>query len=240
MSYEFWKNKSEDYTSLIRSTIINVLHPTIISALPINQIKKLLDFGCGDGKLIENLPSDISVSAYDISSEMLKQAEMRLGNRVSNYYSVSTDMQSNYFDAVVCSMVLVCIDNQIEYETVLKEIHRVLLLGGTTVLAITHPCFRQYPYSDFYTSYCKDQEFDYFNEGEPFDVQLHDYETEDGALFKDFHWTLSFTINKTITSGFKITKIIETKDDPFSENRNKFFSPFLLVVAEKISEEADR
>lgn len=233
MVTDYWSEHSMDYSNLFQESKENVLYPAMVDLITGHRVSRLLDYGCGDGRFLHFLPPSVEVCVYDRSEEMLTLAKRLTGGRINQFYQDADQIPANSFDAVVVSLVLVCIDNEAEYVQVLQDVYRVLKPGGIGIFAVTHPCFRQYGYSDFYTSYCQAPNFNYFNEGEPFRVTMTDEKKGESISFNDYHWTLSFTINKTIETGLVLEKVVETKDDNSAAKFNDEKSPYLIVVARK-------
>ena len=74
----------------------------IIELLEELDVKSILDVGCGNGFLINSLPSDIKVVGMDISEEALKYVKRE-------YVTGSIEdipFEDNSFDLVVCSDVI--------------------------------------------------------------------------------------------------------------------------------------
>lgn len=233
MTDDIWLKHPQDFTEIENATLKNLVHPIIIDTVQQNGTKYLLDYGCGDGCLLEKLKHEIEISIFDKSDGMLKMAKKRFGKRIVKIYNNHAVIPKNYFDCVILSMILVCVDNEKEYKQVLSDTYNTLKTGGIAIIAVTHPCFRQYPFSDYDTSYCHNQQFDYFKEGEPFEVTIVDKNTKKNVTFLDYHWTLSYTVNKLVETGFTIKKLIETKDDIKSKIFNHLYSPFLILIAQK-------
>lgn len=233
MDNNFWIENSGDYTELLHTSLKNELHPAIVKVVDDLKPKRYFDYGCGDGRMTEMISSEIEISLFDISEEMLQRAEKRLGKRISAIYRNTNQIPENYFDVIVSSLVFVCIDNEKDFTTAMQSISNSLNKNGKAIIALTHPCFRQYAYSDFFTSYTEGKQFDYHKNGEPFDVTIHDESKKLSVTFSDYHWTLSYTINKMIQAGLNIENIIETEDDKSTSGYNKQFSPFIILIANK-------
>lgn len=233
MTDNIWLEHPEDFLSVEHTTLETIVHPEIIKLIRKNKIKRLLDYGCGDGRLVEKVKGITEISIYDKSKKMLDFAKKRIDARIHKMYSDNKKLPTKYFDCVLLSMILVCIDNQKEFLQTLRNIHKPLRPGGTAIIVVTHPCFRQYPFSDYNTSYCHNKKFVYFKEGEPFDVTIADKNTKKNVTFQDYHWTLSYTVNKLMETGFTIKQLIETNDDITSKKFNSLYSPFLILIAQK-------
>jgi ubiquinone/menaquinone biosynthesis C-methylase UbiE len=208
----------------------NVLHPKLAEYIFRFKSNKVLDYGCGDGRLLKLLNKNTDIDVYDINNEMLDLAKAKLGDRVDNYFKQVSQITSKTYDCVLLSMVLVCVDNEHEYLSILKNIKRVKTDIGKVLIAVTHPAFRDRDFSNFKTSYSKKYKFEYLDEGVPFEVFIED-EIPPKVAFTDYHWSLSFTINKIIESGLKIEEIKECMDDINHPKFNSNHSPFLIIVA---------
>jgi len=223
-----WLYHPEQYSSLENESRKYILHPKLSQYINQTQNVKLLDFGCGDGSFIKNLSNNLEISLYDISSKALAEAKSNLKDyNIKTYYDLD-EIPNNNFDYVVLSLVLMTIDNKNDLLNVLNKIYNSLNQAGTLLIAITHPCFRNYIYSTFQTDYSKTKNFNYFNEGEKFEVFLRD--NKKTVSFSDFHWTLSTTINMIIESNFRIKKIEELKDkSDIGKYFNSNFSPYMII-----------
>ncbi len=122
-----------------------------------------------------------------------------------------------------------CIEDVSKKKEILRTVKKALNKNGELIVVITHPCFRQYEYLPFYTSYTEQGEMNYFNNGEVYEVKMKD-KGGDSVTFQDFHWNLTHTLNLFIEEGFQMTKFNEVKDisiDGIEEN--KLYSPFIIM-----------
>jgi ubiquinone/menaquinone biosynthesis C-methylase UbiE len=228
-----WKDEPKLYTALSNKSLTDVLHPLIISLLNKHNPKNILDFGCGDGKIINRLSKEFNISIFDTSRQMISLALEKNKNKILNVYQNISNIPDNTFDVVIVSLVLVCIDNQSEYKKAVSNIFRSLKSGGIAIFADTHPCFRQYIYSDFSTVYSKGKPFSYFNESVPFEVILEDNSKNLSLKITDYHWSLSFSINTLIEYGFTILGVYETPDNKNHDRFNPFYPPFIIIEGAK-------
>ena len=224
---KIWSKNAEFFLRVKHNSQERVLHPEMARLVNIQNPKNVLDFGCGDGRLINLLNKNTDVDIYDKNSEMVDIAESKLGNRIKNAYRELDDIENDKYDAVILGMVLVCIDNIDEFDTVLQKIRFAKRQTGYLYVSITHPCFREKEFSNFKTSFGSSQSFNYFEEGEPFTVKIKD-DTPPGVAFTDYHWSLSFTINSFIKAGFSIEEMLELRDDNQSKKFNQNFSGFII------------
>lgn len=227
---KIWSENAISFMNVIHTSQKNVLHPTLTNLINKQNPDKLLDYGCGDGRILESINSSVKIDVHDVNEEMLELARHRAGFRISSYFLNRKDIPANTYDAVLLSMVLVCINSETEYTNVLNIIKSVKTETGKVYIAVTHPCFRDRIFSNFHTSYVNKQPFKYLNNGEPFDVFIED-EMPPSVAFTDYHWPLSFMLNKICEVGFVIEKVIETPDDETNKSSNRLFSPFLIIVA---------
>lgn len=233
MSNNFWIDNAEDFLFFEHPSERNVLHPLIIKKVTKFAPNTYLDYGAGDGRMTARIPLDIPIDIFDISPKMIKYAQQVLGSKLTNAYIKTRDIPQNHYDIIVCSMVLVCINNEATYEKTLNIINLSLNESGKAIFSVTHPCFRSAEFSDFHTEYSYTKKFDYFDEGKPFGVTIHNANKKKKVSFDDYHWSLSFMMNSLIKANFNITEIIETTDDPNTDQSNKLSSPFLIIIAEK-------
>lgn len=228
-----WIKSPESYTSISNESKEVILHPFLASIINQNKYKRVLDYGCGDGSLMKKLNYQTQIFLYDTSHKVLEIAKRKLNRLTPKIYYNIQELPKNSFDCIILSLVLMTISDQKDIEEVLKNIHRSLTDDGQTLIAITHPCFREYPFSTFRTSYTKDN-FNYLNEGEPFSVTLEDDLEGNDITFTDFHWSLSHTFNLIIKSKLKIDSIHEIKDHSSTNGyENPNFCPYMVLCCRK-------
>lgn len=226
---EYWKTKSVEKFYSMANLEQKTVQPYIAKEVGKLNPKKLLDFGCGDGFVHQILNDKIERDLFDINFNELKKTAKRLKNKNCNFIFDKKDIKENHYDVVLLSLVLMCIGNVEEKKKVLKRIKEAMKEDGDLLVVITHPCFRQYEFLPFYTSYTETKEMDYFNNGEIFEVKMKD--EEDGIVsFYDFHWNLSHTLNLFINEGFQLTKFNELTDISVDEKKsNELYSPFIIM-----------
>jgi hypothetical protein len=89
----------------------------------------------------------------------------------------------------------------------LHDQHRLLRLGGTAFVVVTHPCFREEHYSSFKTRFDNKS---YLDEGTPFEVQV--FGQDKSVQFVDFHWSLSTMLSQAKEVGFGLSGLTELSD----------------------------
>jgi SAM-dependent methyltransferase len=232
MEIHNWKKSPEDFFEAEHSSQKNILHP--LTAEIINNFKPqtLLDYGCGDGRLLELLNRNIEVSVFDRSAEMIRYIKAKRGNLIANIYDTPETIPSKHFDVALLSMVLMCIDDKTEYANVCRNISRAINPNGRVIISLSHPCFRQFRFSNFHTSFGEKQMFEYLEDGTPFSVSIHDKGPEE-VSFEDYHYSLSFTINQLSQAGLVVEKMIETTDDLNHSKSNSQYPPFIILICKK-------
>jgi SAM-dependent methyltransferase len=230
----FWIKSPEAYTSISNESKEVILHPFLADIINSENFSKILDYGCGDGSLMKQLKSNTQISLYDNSQKVLDIAEKNLTNLNPTIYRNAEDIPDNQFDCIILSLVIMTISSEKEIEFVLRNIYKSLKRNGISLIAITHPCFREYPFSTFHTSYTK-KNFKYFNDGEPFSVTLEDNLNGNDITFTDFHWSLSHTLNMVVKEKLTIESIYEIKDKSFNKGyENPNFCPYMVINCRKL------
>lgn len=190
----------------------------------------MLDFGCGDGKLVPYLDKVQEVHLYDINPEFYESIKQANPERSIRYFHAASDLPSNNYDAIACSMVVMCIDSQAGLEDCFQQMHRVARPGALLVVTVTHPCFRDKAFSYFRTS-CFGREYPYRTEGWPFEVHV---DGPDGPItFTDHHWSLGFMLELIARTGWRLASLEELPDVPFRSNVNEEHPPYLILTFNK-------
>jgi hypothetical protein len=109
--------------------------------------------------------------------------------------------------------------------------------NGKLVILDCHPCFIQYNNSYFNSKI--PENFQYLSFGKAFTKHINAIDSETGekitCSFSDFHWPLSFTINKLVESGFNIVRMEEWPDigfEKYNETKNEIYPPIYCLVCE--------
>lgn len=92
---------------------------------------RVLDFGCGTGRLAGQLVREgFDVAGIDSSIGMLNKAQSNLSNCDFRLYEGSLSWDSNDFDAVMLVALLTSVPNRGDQARVIGETTRVLKVGG--------------------------------------------------------------------------------------------------------------
>ncbi|HMQ77445.1 MAG TPA: class I SAM-dependent methyltransferase [Flavobacteriales bacterium] len=205
---------------------MNSLNPVLLNMVHSRRPEALLDYGCGDGQILELIDPVIERAAYDPSPEMLQMLRQRQLPDIDIFERASS-IPSNHFDLVILSMVIVCIPTLDVFKELATCIARVLKPGGTLIAATTHPCFRQYGFSDFKTSMGHSQPFEYLQDATPFEVSIHDA-AEHQVQFVDYHWTLATTFRILTEAGLLVVGLTEIPDDASHPDVNSLVPPYIV------------
>ena len=132
----FWNEFQADYEEKLGQTM-TIFNYSLIHMLRLKEATKILELGCGPGlgtlSLIRRLEDDknfaATITACDLSPEMIKCARKRLPETVSLEIANNMDLQfeDSSFDRVMAGMNLNLVPQP---ETMIQEIFRVLKPGG--------------------------------------------------------------------------------------------------------------
>ncbi|MEW5897418.1 MAG: class I SAM-dependent methyltransferase [Nanoarchaeota archaeon] len=193
--------------------------------------KKIVDYGCGEGKFLEELVvRGAETYGYDISDAMIKEADRKVGDkaRLGVIESGKMPLPDSCVDAVVSNLVLMMCPSKEVVKQIFQETHRVLVDGGALIYCITHPAFSDREFTTFRNIFGRGM--DYFKEGQRYQFVLR---RRDGAeitkeSFIDYHYPLEMYLNLLPETGFKLERV---KEVPVSGNP---VPPYLIVKGSAI------
>ena len=230
MNESLWDTRPERYVAVKDESRKTILYPWLRDKIHQLSPNKIIDFGAGDGSLFHEFDSEYEeLTLYDTSVRMLEIARGNFcGNNRVFFVSKSEELEKDSYNLVVCSLVLMTIPTLYELRNACSVMHHSAIKGAHCLVAITHPCFRQYPFSTFATD-LTGESFLYMKDGMPFHVLLRDYQENEVTLF-DYHWSLSTTINILIDVGFSLRQMIELPDKAvIGQPENKLFPPYIIL-----------
>lgn len=212
--YDGYPQLKKDNYSLL-STLLN-------SETSIN----ILDFGSGDGKLIPYLKTDNNIHLYDINEHAINMAKDRLKSNNLTFHTKLNSIPKSYFDFVVCSLVVMCIDTRKALENLFTNILTVLKNDGCLLLVITNPYNRVEKFSYFHNTF--NHPFNYFNNGMSYNVNINDHK------ITDFHWNMTLLLEIAL-KNYKLIRYIDLKDSKESENSfyNAIYPPYIILNLKK-------
>ena len=234
MKDKIWTRSPIKFANVTNDNRHFILHPRIAELVHEYEAKRILDHGCGDGVMNLLINDTIEIGLHDINKEIVNVASKNLESYKHNIYYNRNDIPNAYFDVAISSNVLMTIDNEPEYVNVLLDLkNSVKPNSGRVIIGITHPCFRQYDFSTFKTEFTNGRSFNYFEEGKKFTVYLKKDNKKNNEYieFCDFHYSISYTVNKALSLGLLLEKMIELPDRSIDQNFFNFsFAPFLLLI----------
>jgi len=207
-------------------TQYRVIYPEIIRMLRDVKGRTIVDYGCGDGVLLEELARlGANIKGYDISKEMITRSRRLLGNKgdLEVIESGNIPLPDNSLDAVVSSLVLMMCPSLKDIEKIFGEVNRVLKPQGSWIFSLTHPAFIDRELTCYRNIFTEDR--DYFRLEQPYQFVIINQDrtevTDDS--FIDYNYTLSTYLNLLPKQGFEFRELKEVK---VSENN---YPPFIVV-----------
>lgn len=197
----------------------------------VNRLRpaRVLDFGCGDAYVERLIDSDVKVDLFDKNAGALEEAHKLLNRPNCNVVLNEDELCGNAYDCIILSFVLVCVETEEEQERILRKLKEVKTESGTLIMVNSHPCFLQYDFAAFETSFDKDS-FPYLEEGSPYQLTIKQPSHKPSVSFTDYHWTFSFWVNKAIECGFDLEDVVEVADHSYKDLKgNELYPPFLIM-----------
>lgn len=182
--------------------------PAVTAIMPSVGGKRVLDAGCGSGRYSEwLLEQGAEVVAIDVSAEMVKQAEERVGDRAivrqADLGESLTFAEDNEFDVIVSTLALHYVR---DWRQMFTEFNRILDIGGTFVCSIQHPI----------DDYLRLEIENYFEIEQVVDT----WSSLETPVEVPFYWRpLSKVINPILEAGFRLEMIFEPQ--PTTEFKKK-------------------
>ena len=214
-----------------------LLNQNILECLGEIKNKRILDAGCGEGYFSRILARKGAIVTGLEPSDMIKPAidHNKIDNLEIEYIKEDLcdfNYKKDYYDAVVSINVFMDIP---DFEIALKSCVGVLKKNGILIFSILHPCFTPIRLDSTTNEYSKYTDFD--KKGY---IEIEEYFKEiqvNQANDVYNHRTLSTYVNKLISCGMTIEKIIEPRLDLKFEkakpNKDCHMPTFLIVKAIK-------
>jgi len=221
-----WCNDPALYFRKEDASRVFTLHKEIADDVYNAGAKKILDYGSGDGKILDSFPSisGPEITLHDPEEVALSEAREKFGGHSNVNFEADCDkLPSAYYDAVILCNVIMVIRTEEELKTVFCSLRRVLRTGGTLYAGLTHPCFLDREFATYANDFTRrTKEFNYFDDGAAYKVYM-----EQGGLpivITDFFWSLSLLVTLFLKSGFTLLGVKELRD--VEENR---YPPFMVL-----------
>ena len=128
-----WSQKDVTEYIQVDTTELEIIHPLFHEALGDVKGKSVVDYGCGQGKLLsEMITREAKVYGYDISSSIIEEARGSLGNKaiLEVIESGRIPLEDSSVDAVVSNLVLMMCPSVDSLRDVFLEVGRVVKPGG--------------------------------------------------------------------------------------------------------------
>ncbi len=130
-------------------------YPTVFRELRLNSAARVLDYGCGPGKVAFRVAAEFGaeVTAVDISEAMLGIARQRRRHPRISYHEVASGrlgfLADASFDAAMSCYVFINIGDPAEIRRIVSEVFRVLRPGGRYAVLDTNPATTGIQFSTF-------------------------------------------------------------------------------------------
>lgn len=166
-----------DYEKEILNNVYNahLERPSMLSMLPDLEDKSVLDLGCGPGVYAEHfINHGATVTASDISPDMIEIVQKKFGNQLLAYVADSSDgapnEQDSSYDLVVCSLAIHYIE---DLTCLFKDVRRVLKIDGSFYFSTHHPMvdFQSSPSGNYFKRELITEEWNTI--GHPVQVQFY-------------------------------------------------------------------
>ena len=210
-------------------------YPDFMALLPDVAGRRVLDLGCGVGRLAHHLAEcgASEVIGVDLSERMLELARAECSHPRVTYVRESIE-QARYppdrFDLVVSSLAFHYVE---DYQGLIRRIAGWLVPGGTLVYSTEHPVYLTRASTE---GWIRDAE------GQPLHWAVDDY-AEEGLReehwikegVQKYHRTLATLLNGLIDAGLSIERIVEPVPTPEALARHPDWiderrRPFCLLV----------
>lgn len=183
------------------------------------SIKKVLDFGCGPGKVAERMAKikpESQIIAVDQSKNMLEIAKKEHNKENITYQLIEQDqlkgVENNSIDCVVLCFVIINNSDKDRIKMIFQEIFRVLKKGGKFFILDSNPNAAGVEFSTF-TNGKSGQTYQLGDHKKQF-LKIPNNEV---LILEDYYWSTDFYINNLEAVGFENYKIVE----PTIEKINK-------------------
>lgn len=218
-------------------------YPCVFDALRLDDATRVLDYGCGPGKVAERIVGDYgcAVVAVDSSPAMLTIAQRERAHPRIDYHHVSGEQLSfladGSIDAAMACYVCINIGSLDRIKSIVAEVYRVLRPGGRYAVLDTNPNTTGVQFSTFRSG----EPGRRYSTGQQRRVLLRRPDGQ-GLELIDYHWP-SRTYREVLAgAGFRDITLHEpvsgegerpSKPHGPAWGNETTRPPFLIVVGEK-------
>ena len=186
--------------------------PAMRSLLPPLANQRVLDLGCGFGKMCRYAIEQgaASVVGVDISSKMLAKARDDTADaRISYVQSALEDLSfaPHGFDIVVSSLALQYVER---FDSVCANVKSWLVGGGAFVFSVEHPMATAYPVGEYLAARSETEHWEIDNY--KFEGIRHTQWITDDVI--KYHRSVETYVNTLIDKGFAIVRLLEPEATP--------------------------
>ncbi len=213
---DFWNQSAADFSSDQTLGRKFVLDPALLKVIGDVSGKKVLDLGCGYGRLTNLLASkggictgiDYSEKLIEIAQASAKNQGLGVDFQVMDATEIG-DLEGE-FDLILISILFPHLPDYKRALSLARGIKNLAKSDAYLIIGEPHPAFDYYMRNRLASG-----DFEYFNSGLGYDFKM---ELGATALESEaYHWTLADYSKLIDESGFLIEKIIES--EPLPEGR---------------------
>lgn len=232
----FWNSIAKNYVKGDTFSRQYALNPSLFKLLADVKDKKILDVGCGTGKVSLYLAKKHAyVTGIDFSNKMInyareeaKRSNLKIELKVLDVKEL--EKLKGKYDIVLISLLLPHLKTKIELLNLFKNVNKLLETNGRLIIAEPHPLFDSYMRENLTSG-----KFNYFNSGLPhkFTIRHKENKFESEA----YHWMLEDYVDILIKAGFLINRLLEPKLEKMAQKidlkyfQQKYKFPSYIILS---------